>query len=134
MSKSNPKVVIDGNNVIHYSTTPSSPKKARIEQLLEVIKDLEQRGFDVIPLISAKTKYYIDKKGLLKKLLSQGAILEIPTGTDDDLYILETARKLQAKIVTNDLFRDYVKKFPEIYKERLPFMIVHDQLIIPDLN
>ena len=41
-------------------------------------------------------------------------VLVVPKGTQADPYLIETARKFGAKIVTNDRFRDWADQHPEV--------------------
>ena len=63
----------------------------------------------------------------------KNSFYESPKGTDCDLFILETAEKLDAKPVSNDSFSSY-----NVYKERigkkLEFLIIKGQFIIPGLR
>lgn len=34
-------------------------------------------------------------------------------------------------VVSNDLFRNYITSYPEIYSKRVPFVIIENQIIIP---
>lgn len=135
MNENRPILVIDGDNVLRYgSNNYHNQKKVELARLLKIIKDLEQKGLDLILLVSAKTRYYIDDPKQYEELLSRGVIIEIPARTQNDLYILEIAKKFKAQILSNDLFREYSNKYPKAIKQRLPFMILRDRLIIPELN
>jgi len=122
-------IVIDGDNVLRYGNR----KKVDLNLLLKVIENLTKKGLDLITLVSAKTRYYVEDSQHFEDLLTQGTIIEIPAKTENDLYILEIAKKFQARILSNDLFREYFNRYPKTVKNRLPFMILRNQLIIPSL-
>jgi hypothetical protein len=46
--------------------------------------------------------------------LPETHVMVVPKGTPADPMILQAARDLGARIVTNDRFRDWVDDFPEI--------------------
>ena len=52
----------------------------------------------------------------LSRLLSlpRDQILVVPKGTQADPFLLETARDLKARIVTNDRYRDWTDRFPDV--------------------
>ena len=41
-------------------------------------------------------------------------VFVVPKGTQADPYILDTARKFSARIVTNDRYRDWAEVHPEV--------------------
>ena len=55
----------------------------------------------------------------MSRLLSlpRDQILVVPKGTQADSFLLETARDLKAPIVTNDRFRDWVDRYPDVAQQ-----------------
>lgn len=73
-------------------------------------------------------------EAVLNYLYNIDALVETPTGCNDDLFVIEAARRNCGVIVSNDLFRDE-KRFNDelqrfIYLNRLPYVFV-DDLFIP---
>ncbi len=134
MSDSNPKIIIDGNNVLNHGlyNVRLTQQKAILTNLIIIIDYWKKRGYEVISLVSAKMKYHIDNSLKFGKLVQQGVIIEVPAGTNDDLFILETAHILQALILSNDLFRQYSETYPEVCDKRVPFLIIKNRVIIPE--
>jgi hypothetical protein len=88
--------------------------------LQEVLSDLQHRGLQPGVVFDANIGYKLSGRFLgeaeLSKLLAlpRDQILVVPKGTQADGYLLETARDLKALIVTNDRYRDWEERFPEI--------------------
>lgn len=112
-----PVVLIDGSNVMHW--LDNTPQLAPVR---EVVRDLSSRGMKPGVVFDANAGYKLMGKFLgeqeLAKLLSlpKDQILVVPKGTQADPYLLETARDLQARIVTNDRYRDWAERYPDVAK------------------
>jgi hypothetical protein len=108
-------VLIDGSNVIYWmDNTP------QLAPLLQVVQDLSRRGMKPGVVFDANVGYKLMGKFLgerdLSRLLSlpRDQILVVPKGTQADPFLLETARDLKARIVTNDRYRDWTDRFPDV--------------------
>ncbi len=111
-------VVIDAPNILHLSERVRG--KLPIKILFRVITILEKKNYNPIAVCSAKTKYLIDNHEKYYQLLKEGKIQESLAGEDDDLFILETARRLKAKfIISNDRFLEYIEDFPKVISRRM---------------
>ncbi|KAF0115115.1 MAG: hypothetical protein FD150_1176 [Rhodobacteraceae bacterium] len=114
-------VLIDGSNVIYWlDNTP------QLAPLLQVVHDLSRRGMKPGVVFDANIGYKLTGKFMgerdLSKMLSlpRDQILVVPKGTQADPFLLETARDLDARIVTNDRYRDWTQSYPDVVKtERL---------------
>jgi len=108
-------IVVDGSNVMHWQdNTP------QLAPLLCVIEDLKKRGFAPGVVFDANAGYklfgkYLDERELSRMLvLPLNQLLVVPKGIQADPYIIETALKFNAPIVTNDRFRDWAETYPEV--------------------
>lgn len=108
-------VLIDGSNVIYWlDNTP------QLAPLLQVIHDLSRRGMKPGIVFDANIGYKLMEKFMgerdLSRLLSlpRDQILVVPKGKQADPFLLETARDLNARIVTNDRYRDWTDRFPDV--------------------
>ncbi|EER17000.1 conserved hypothetical protein [Perkinsus marinus ATCC 50983] len=61
---------------------------------------------------AAPTHIPVDNIGVLLKLQTQGRLALTPSKDYDDSYCLQYAHKKDAVIVSNDMYRDWVKKQP----------------------
>jgi hypothetical protein len=61
-------------------------------------------------------------------------INQAPAGTDADFFVLETARREDARIVTDDRYQDYADRFPHSDERRTPVMIVDGMVEFYDLQ
>lgn len=108
-------ILIDGSNVIHWQdNTP------QLEPLLQVVRNVSGRGLRPGVVFDANVGYKLTGRFLGERALSQilslprDQIFVAPKGTQADPFLLDTARHLKAKIVTNDRFRDWVDSYPEV--------------------
>lgn len=121
-------ILIDGSNVIYWlDNTP------QLAPLLQVVADLSLRGMKPGVVFDANIGYKLTGAFLgerdLSRLLSlpRDQILVVPKGTQADPYLLQTARDLDARIVTNDRYRDWIESYPDVVKpERLVRGAVRD--------
>jgi hypothetical protein len=119
-------IVVDGANVAHEVKAKSG--KARTSSLAAMRKTLIEMGFRPIIIVDAKLRHDIDDPDQLEKMFDQREVLQAPAGTDADYFVLETAKREEAKIVSNDRFQDYQDKFEGIREKRVPYMIVNDEI------
>jgi hypothetical protein len=119
-------ILIDGSNVMHWEdNTP------RIEPVRRVVTALKARGLDPGVVFDANVGWKLFGRylgeGELGTLLNlpQDQILVVPKGSPADPWLLTTARDYGAKIVTNDLFRDWAKTHPEV---ATPGFLIHGGL------
>jgi hypothetical protein len=108
-------IVLDGSNVMYWKDgTP------RIETVQEVMRALSEPDLEIGVMFDANAGYLLFDRythdhafaGLLG--LPVDNVMVVPKGTPADPYILDAARQLGARIVTNDRFRDWVEDHPEI--------------------
>lgn len=125
-SRSKDVVVIDGANVAYEER--SGGGKPKLSNLLKVRRELEERGLDPVIIIDASLKYDIDDQEQIEVLIRSQQIRQVPAGTDADFFILEVAHQHDARIVTNDQYKDYLAQYPWIPDRRLPYMIIKGEV------
>ncbi|MBL4928494.1 NYN domain-containing protein [Fuscibacter oryzae] len=109
-------VVVDGSNVMHWDEG-----KPSLETLRLVLEELSARGFSPGVIFDANAGWklhdrYVDDRSFARQLkLPEDTVLVVPKGVPADQYILESARDLKARVVTNDRFRDWAEHFPEVH-------------------
>lgn len=108
-------ILVDGSNVMHWQD-----KTPRIEPVRRVVADLKQQGYAPGVVFDANAGWklagrYLHDAALARLLdLPEAQVLVVPKGTQADPYILETARDLNARIVTNDRYRDWADRYPAV--------------------
>jgi hypothetical protein len=90
-------------------------------------------------ITSSKKRVVPDDIEYLKKLHSEGLIVQTPSQDYDDSYCIQYCRQNNAFIVTNDLFRDYLEKFTDptkkkaenlwIIEKRISFTFLKDEFL-----
>jgi hypothetical protein len=109
------EVVVDGSNVLHWRG--DAPDLAPVR---EVIAELRARGFHPGVMFDANVGYrigtrYQDDSEMARRLgLPEDRVLVVPKGVPADQYILQAARAMNAPIVSNDRYRDWVAAHPEV--------------------
>lgn len=113
--KARQHVIVDGSNVLFWNGGAPA-----LETVDAVVKDLAERGFVPGVIFDANVGYkignrYQDDAELARRLrLPDNRVLVVPRGTIADTAILTAARKIKAKVVTNDRYRDWAQDFPEV--------------------
>ncbi len=108
-------IVVDGSNVMYWQD--NTPK---METVLAVVDRLRALGYAPGVMFDANAGYllggrYMHDAAMGKKLgLSAERVMVVPKGVPADPFILNAARDLGARIVTNDRYRDWVGDYPEV--------------------
>lgn len=111
-------IIIDGSNVMHWDGG-----EPRIEVVKSVVNHLKEKGFSPGIVFDANAGYLLTGKyqhdGSLSRNLGlpEKNVMVVPKGTSADPTILEIARDMDARVVSNDRFRDWVGQYPEIRRK-----------------
>jgi hypothetical protein len=124
------KVLVDGSNVAH-ATEGAEP---RLENIKLVMEKLREEGFEPHIVADAALRHQIDDKQGYERLVDDGIVNQAPSGTDADYFILSFAREMNARILTNDRFRDRGKEFPEERDRIIRYMIVAGEVVLEQRN
>jgi hypothetical protein len=130
MAEGREVVIIDGANVAYEER--SAGGKPKLSNLLRVRGELEGRGFEAVILVDASLKYDIDDQSQLETLIHSQQVRQVPAGTDADYFIIQLAEQFNARVVTNDRYKDYLEQYPWINDRRLPYMIVKGEVVLYD--
>lgn len=122
------KVIIDASNVAHYQKVGNS--KAKLANIIAAVRALEEDNNDFLIIADTSLRHSIDEKENFIKLVENEIIDEVPVGTIADHYILELAEEEDAKVLSNDKFRDFAAEFPDLQSMRLPFSMKDGKIII----
>jgi hypothetical protein len=129
-----PLILIDGSNVAWEAQTPDG--KPRVSNIVAVKQTLQEIGFAPLIIVDASLKHHVDDPDQLEGLFSSGQVLQAPSGTVADYFLLRTAEEREAQVVSNDEFEQYRSEFGWIKRRRVPFMIVNGsvQIYLPKLS
>lgn len=127
-------VVVDGANVAYIEQDEAG--KPRVGNLVAVREALCARGYDPIIIVDASLAHETDDPDALEQLLDAQVVRQAPAGTDADFFIVETAARYEAAIVSNDQFEAYRDRAPWIAERRIPLMIIRGEveLYAPQLD
>ena len=119
-------VVVDGSNVAYAV----EGRGARLENIRVVCRKLQDEGFRPVVLVDAKLRHDIDEPAEYESLVDKGMIRQAPAGTDADYFILSFAREFDARVVSNDMFRDLAGGFPDVVERVIRFMVVEGEVVL----
>ena len=122
MKKEKPMIVLDASNIaMRHGNNSFSSKGIQI-----VMNIFTKQGHRVISFLPeylfrqkdpnkkiGKERVVPDDLNYLKKLVDQHLVIQSPPQDYDDSYAIQYAKKHNAYIVTNDLFRDYLEHISE---------------------
>lgn len=119
-------VLVDGSNVAHST----EGEKAQLANILAVREKMTEEGFDPVVVVDAALRHQIDDRTGYEQLVESGVVRQAPAGTDADYFILTFARELNARIVSNDRFRDRIDAFPDAAERLIRYMIVGHEVVL----
>ena len=119
-------VLVDGSNVAHST----EGEKAQLMNILAVREKLAEEGLEPVVVVDAALRHPIDDRAGYEQLVEQGVVRQAPAGTDADYFILSFARELDARIVSNDRFRDRLRDFPDAADRLIRYMIVEREVVL----
>jgi hypothetical protein len=125
-----PRVLVDASNVAHST----EGGEARLRNIRLVEEKLREEGLEPIIVADAALRHQIDDKASYEKLIDDGKVHQAPAGTDADYFILSFAREMDARILTNDRFRDRAKDFPRERNRVIRYMIVDGEVVLEQRN
>ncbi|MHA1820219.1 MAG: NYN domain-containing protein [Promethearchaeota archaeon] len=128
-------IVLDGSNIARNNT---ASKTANLQDVIKVrkilIKNYKIPKKNIFIIFGAGLKYYLREMDKIEyeKLLREANILQAPGGTNDDWFIIDFARKNNSYIISNDLYRDFQEKYPDLKsflkEHRFGFMVLRNHI------
>jgi hypothetical protein len=125
-------VVVDGANVAYAERSENGDP--RVSNLVAIDQVLKGKGYDPTVIVDASLRHEIDDPQQLEGLLDEPSYRQAPAGADADYFILETADRLEAYVVSNDEFEDRRAEYPWLPERRGPFMVVHGEVELYEEN
>jgi Zc3h12a-like Ribonuclease NYN domain len=110
-----PAILIDGSNVMYWNDN-----KPSLAPLIAVIREADALGLAPNVVFDASAGWRLFGKYLHDRDFSRilglrvDQVLVVPKGTQADPFLLETAQEFGARIVTNDRYRDWADRFPQV--------------------
>lgn len=122
------KVIIDASNVAHFGKIKDG--QPSLDNILKAIEALNGLGYEPFAIADAPLRHEIDNREEFNKLLEEGKVHQVPSGTTADHFILKIAYDENAKILSNDIFREYSDEFKDIASKRIPYSIKNGEIAI----
>jgi hypothetical protein len=124
------RVLVDASNVAHST----EGGVARLTNIRLVQDKLREEGFEPLVVADAALRHQIDDKQAYEQMIENGLVHQAPAGTDADYFILSFAREMDARILTNDRFRDRAEQFPKERDRIIRYMIVDGEVVLEMRN
>jgi hypothetical protein len=124
------RVLVDASNVAHAT----EGGEARLANIEAVQRKLREQGLEPLIVADAALRHQIDRRAEYERLVDDGLVHQAPAGTDADYFILSFAREMDARILTNDRFRDRAKEFPKERDRIIRYMIVAGEVVLEHRN
>jgi hypothetical protein len=121
-----PIVLVDGSNVAHST----EGERAQLANIIAMREKMTEEGFEPVVVVDAALRHQIDDAAGYERLVESGAVRQAPAGTDADYFLLSFARELDARIVSNDRFRDRLNAFPDASERLIRYMIVEREVVL----
>lgn len=109
------RIVVDGSNVLHWRD--GNPDLATVARVVEALK---KQGLEPVVWFDANVGYKVGNRylgpGPLSRALglAERYVFVAPKGTPADPLLLHGASRLNARVVTNDRFRDGAGDYPRV--------------------
>ena len=111
--------MVDASNVAHFGRRKDA--KPSLEFIIKAEDALIKLGYEPVLIADASLRHEIDQKEEFNKLLDEDKVKQVPSGTTADHFILKMAEDEDAKILSNDVFREYNDEFQDISSRRIPY-------------
>jgi len=121
--------VVDGNNIAYHLSPKGEP---RVQNLALAYHSLRNAGFEPVFVVSAALIHNINNPSLLDSFMTSAEVVKASPGTNDDLKIVQLAKRFNAEIVSNDRFLDWIDKYPWISNRLRRYRMTPSGLILLD--
>ena len=133
--------LLDGSNILHWGASRTGISLKHLLVITDHLKKANQ-AFQVFFDASAPhilKKHAPQEVSLYEKLLKDDPnhFCQVPAGTRaDDFLLLQADANKDALILTQDLFRDHVEKYPWLKTERrvIPGMVMNNLIFFPEIS
>jgi len=121
--------VIDGANIA--LTVRDSENRPMISNLYQLVEQLHTLGIKQFKVLSDRKLHYdTDNQEAYVALKERDTFDETPGGTEADYFILQFAKRKDAFIISNDMFREHYSRFGKewVKKKRITFSFIDGTL------
>lgn len=133
--------LLDGSNILHWDEYRTG---VSLRHLLAITDHLKKTGQTFQVFFDATTPHILKKKApqetvIYENLLKSDPVrfCQVPAGTcADDFLLLQADADKDALILTQDLFRDHIDKYPWLRTERrvIPGMVMNNVIFFPEIS
>jgi hypothetical protein len=130
MNRHRDKAVIDGRNAAYLQ----APRERRpiIRNILKVAEAVQASGLDPIIVFDPSIRSLVASVDDLEALLSDLRVIAVPEGKEISPFVLETAERLNAFVVSNNTYAEYWDDYSWIENRRIPVAIVNGAVLLLD--
>lgn len=122
-------IVLDGYNMCYDNQN----ERIGISAILAIIPDLEAKYKEIIIFFDTGIENTLKKLNQsIKELKRYKKVKVMDLKSKADEYILTCASNMNASIISNDRYREFKDKFPEL--SLITYQIKENMIIIPELN
>ena len=133
--------LLDGSNILHWGASRTG---ISLKHLLVITDHLKKANQAFQVFFDATAPHVLKKNApqeadVYEKLLKDDPehFCQVPAGTRaDDFLLLQADANKDALILTQDLFRDHVDKYPWLKTERrvIPGMVMNNLIFFPEIS
>jgi hypothetical protein len=124
------KAIIDGSNAVHLQAP--QVRRPNIKNISAIASAVEASGREPIIVIDPSIRSVLAEAEEFERLMSDPRIMIVPEGQETARFVLETAQKLDAVIVSNNTYVEYYEDFPWIEQRRIPVAAVSGSVLLLD--
>jgi hypothetical protein len=103
---------------------------AKLGTLKNLIEKLEASGVKTIAIADASLQAQIDDETAFRDYCRRGLIKQSPSRTEADGWILQLASEVDAYIISRDIFRERIEKFPALRSRLVSFMVFDGSVML----
>lgn len=132
--------LLDGSNILHWG---NAGRGVSLRPVLAIAEELKRRGETYQVYFDASARHLLKSAAgeleQYEKLLADDPdhFQQVPAGTRaDDFLLLIASQDSSARIMTQDRFKDYADRYPQVVRadRLLPGMVVRDQIYFPGID
>ena len=106
------KVIVDGANIARTLHPPD----VRLGYISLVVSKAEKMGLEPVVIVDASLwrDQRLDDRNGLQRMIDSGKVIQVSAGSSADNRILNDAEKLDAAVISRDVFKGWVHRYPWI--------------------